>query len=155
MSIETDIKQSKFRNPHHKAALNLLFTANWLSNSQACLLKPYDLTPQQYNVLRILRGQYPNPIRVNDIIERMLDRMSNASRLVDKLLLKGLAQRTECLHDRRAVDVVISEAGLNLLAELDNLQDHWENKLQQLSSEEATLLSDLLDKLRSTSETSC
>ncbi len=148
MSIETDIKQTKFRNAHHRMALNLLFTTNWLSNSQACLLKPYDLTSQQYNVLRILRGQYPNPVRVNDIIERMLDKMSNASRLVDKLLLKGWVKRTECPHDRRAVDVVITEAGMAILSELDKMQDTWENELRRLSEQEANQLSDLLDKLR-------
>jgi DNA-binding MarR family transcriptional regulator len=152
MSIETDIKQTKFRNPHHRMALNLLYTTNWLSNSQACLLKPYDLTPQQYNVLRILRGQYPNPVRVNDIIERMLDKMSNASRLVDKLLLKGFVKRTECSQDRRAVDVVITEAGLEILSELDKMQDSWENQLKRLSEQEADLLSELLDKLRGSVE---
>ena len=154
MSIETDIKQAKFRNAHHRMALNLLYTTNWLSNSQACLLKPYDLTPQQYNVLRILRGQYPNPVRVNDIIERMLDKMSNASRLVDKLLLKSLVKRTECPHDRRAVDVVITEAGLHVLSELDKMQDVWENDLKRLNEQEANILSELLDKLRGSSEES-
>ena len=148
MSIETDIKQSKFRNAYHKMALNLIYTTSWLANSQACLLKPYDLTTQQYNVLRILRGQHPNPVRVNDIIERMLDKMSNASRLVDKLLLKGLVKRTECPHDRRAVDVVITDSGLAILAELDNMQGEWEQKLQNLTEDEAYSLSSLLDKLR-------
>ena len=152
MSIETDIKQTKFRNPHHRMALNLLYTTNWLSNSHACLLKPYDLTPQQYNVLRILRGQYPKPVRVNDIIERMLDKMSNASRLVDKLLLKALVKRTECPHDRRAVDVVITEAGLEILSELDKMQESWENQLKRLSEQEADLLSELIDKLRGSVE---
>lgn len=148
MSIETDIKQSKFRNAYHKMALNLLYTTSWLSNSQACLLRPFDLTTQQYNVLRILRGQYPDPVRVNDIIERMLDKMSNASRLVDKLLAKELVKRTECSHDRRAVDVVITEAGLRVLAEIDTIQGEWEQKLQNVTEEEAILLSDILDKLR-------
>ncbi|WP_428658729.1 MarR family winged helix-turn-helix transcriptional regulator [Runella sp.] len=148
MSIETDIKQSKFRNAYHKMALNLIYTTSWLSNSQACLLRPFDLTTQQYNVLRILRGQYPDPVRVNDIIERMLDKMSNASRLVDKLLAKELVKRTECPHDRRAVDVVITEAGLQVLAEIDTIQGEWEQKLQNVTEEEATLLSDILDKLR-------
>lgn len=148
MSIETDIKQSKFRNPYHKMALNLLYTTSWLANSQACVLKPYDLTTQQYNVLRILRGQHPNPVRVNDIIERMLDKMSNASRLVDKLLAKGLVKRTECPHDRRAVDVVITAEGLQTLADLDTMQGEWEQKLQNVTEEEAETLSKLLDKLR-------
>lgn len=148
MSIETDIKQTKFRNPYHRVAINLLYTTNWLANSQACLLKPYDLTSQQYNVLRILRGQYPKPVRVNDIIERMLDKMSNASRLVDKLLAKGYVRRTECPSDRRAVDVVITEEGLKILLELDNMQEEWESQLKRLTEEEASTLSDLLDRLR-------
>ncbi len=148
MSIETDIKQSKFRNAYHKMALNLIYTTSWLSNGQAALLKPYDLTTQQYNVLRILRGQHPNPVRVNDIIERMLDKMSNASRLVDKLLAKGLVKRTECPRDRRAVDVVITDDGMKILAELDAMQGEWENTLKNVTEEEANLLSDILDKLR-------
>ncbi|AXE21307.1 MarR family transcriptional regulator [Runella rosea] len=148
MSIETDIKQSKFRNAYHKMALNLIYTTSWLSNGQAALLKPYDLTTQQYNVLRILRGQHPNPVRVNDIIERMLDKMSNASRLVDKLLAKGLVKRTECPRDRRAVDVVITDDGMKILAELDAMQGDWENTLLNVTEEEANLLSDILDKLR-------
>ncbi len=148
MSIETDIKQSKFRNAYHKMALNLIYTTSWLSNGQAALLKPYDLTTQQYNVLRILRGQHPNPVRVNDIIERMLDKMSNASRLVDKLLAKGLVKRTECPRDRRAVDVVITDDGMKILAELDAMQGDWEKTLLNVTEEEANLLSDILDKLR-------
>ncbi|MCP1384408.1 MarR family winged helix-turn-helix transcriptional regulator [Runella salmonicolor] len=148
MSIETDIKQSKFRNAYHKMALNLIYTTSWLSNGQAALLKPYDLTTQQYNVLRILRGQHPNPVRVNDIIERMLDKMSNASRLVDKLLAKGLVKRTECPRDRRAVDVVITDDGMKILAELDAMQGEWEKTLLNVTEEEANLLSDILDKLR-------
>lgn len=152
MSIETDIKQSKFRNVYHRMVLNLFYTNNWLSSNQACHLKPYDLTLQQYNVLRILRGQYPKPVRVNDIIERMLDKMSNASRLVDKLLLKGWVKRTECPNDRRAVDVVITEEGLALLLELDKIQEDWEIHLKKLTEEEANQLSDLLDKLRGSAD---
>ncbi|MFN4145775.1 MAG: MarR family winged helix-turn-helix transcriptional regulator [Runella sp.] len=152
MPIENDIKQTKFRNIHHKMVLNLIYTHNWLVNEQYALLKPFDLTSQQFNVLRILRGQYPNPVRVNDIIERMLDKMSNVSRLVDKLLAKGLVERTSCPHDRRAVDVLITEAGLNLLKEIDAHQDTWEDKLRTLNDDEATQLSDLLDKLRNTNK---
>ncbi len=148
MSIETDIKQSNFKSPHMKAVVNILYTNSWLQTVQMEIFKPFDLTIQQYNVLRILRGQYPNPITVIAIIERMMDKMSNASRLVDKLLLKGLAVRTECPNDRRAVDVKITQKGLDLLEELDILQDNWEKNLKGLSEEEALLLSDLLDKIR-------
>ncbi len=112
-------------------------------------LKPHGVTLQQYNVLRILRGQYPNPVKVSDITERMLDKMSNASRLVDKLLLKQLAERTECPSDRRAVDVVITQKGLDLLKMLDECQAGWEDGLKErLSEEEAVVISELLDKLR-------
>ncbi|GAB3571281.1 MarR family transcriptional regulator [Spirosoma luteolum] len=150
MSIEEDIKQTTpFKSPHHRVMVNLMFTSNWISDSQARLLKPYGLTLQQYNVLRILRGQYPNPAKVTDITERMLDKMSNASRLVDKLVLKKLVLRTECPSDRRAVDVVITDAGLDLLKKLDDFQEKWDaTHNQKITEDEAIQLSILLDKLR-------
>lgn len=150
MSIETDIKQTTpFRTPYHRALVNLMYTSNWVADNQARLLKPYDLTLQQFNVLRILRGQYPNPVKVSDITERMLDKMSNASRLVDKLVLKKLAKRTECPSDRRAVDVVITEKGLILLSQLDQIQAEWDTQLQtKITEAEAIQLSRLLDRLR-------
>ena len=148
MSLENDIKQDRFIDSYHKLILNVLYTASWVSYEQSILLKSYDLTLPQYNVLRILRGQYPSPVRINDIIERMLDKTSNASRLVDKLLLKQLAERTICPLDRRAVDVVITQKGLEILAELDEKQLNWHDANNNLSEEEATLMSNLLDKMR-------
>lgn len=150
MSIEKDIKQANFKSPYSKAVINILYTNNWLQSLQVEVFKPFDLTLQQYNVLRILRGQYPNPITVIAIIERMLDKMSNASRLVDKLLAKELVIRRLCPHDRRAVDVIITEKGLGLLEELDTLQSQWEDKLRGLTEIEALQLSNLLDKMRQT-----
>ena len=150
MSIEKDIKQANFKSPYSKAVINILYTNNWLQSLQFEVFKPFDLTLQQYNVLRILRGQYPNPITVIAIIERMLDKMSNASRLVDKLLAKELVIRRLCPHDRRAVDVIITEKGLELLEELDTLQSQWEDKLRGLTEIEALQLSNLLDKMRQT-----
>ena len=150
MSIESDIKQNTpFKSSFHRVVVNLIYTSNWIGGGQTQLLKPYKLTLQQYNVLRILRGQHPNPIKVSDITERMLDKMSNASRLVDKLLAKKLVLRTECPSDRRAVDVVITDKGLELLKQLDIRQAEWDKDLQgKLTAEEATLLSKLLDRLR-------
>ena len=148
MSIEQDIKQTNFKSPYSKAIINIIYTNNWLQSLQVDIFKSFDLTLQQYNVLRILRGQYPNPITVIAIIERMLDKMSNASRLVDKLLAKDLVIRRLCPNDRRAVDVIITEKGLNLLTEIDALQHTWEKKLHGLSETEALQLSDLLDKMR-------
>lgn len=148
MSIEKDIKQPTFKSPYSKAIVNVIYTNNWLQSLQVEIFKPFDLTLQQYNVLRILRGQYPNPITVIAIIERMLDKMSNASRLVDKLLAKDLVIRRLCPHDRRAVDVIITDKGLELLEELDTLQNQWEDKLHGLTESEALQLSELLDKMR-------
>ncbi|GAB3724084.1 MarR family winged helix-turn-helix transcriptional regulator [Spirosoma lituiforme] len=150
MSIETDIKQSApFKSSHHRVIVNLIYTANWLTGNQTQLLKPSKITLQQYNVLRILRGQFPNPIKVSDITERMLDKMSNASRLVDKLVAKKLVLRTECPSDRRAVDVVITEKGLDLLKQLDVSQGDRDTLLQdKLTVDEADTLSYLLDRLR-------
>lgn len=148
MSIETDIKQKKFRSPFQKLALNLVYTTKWLEYKQLESFKEHDITPQQYNVLRILRGQQGNPIKVSDITERMLDKSSNTSRLVDKLLAKNLAKRTSCESDRRAVDVVITEEGLQLLKVLDPFIEDWENRFNIISEEEAEQISALLDKLR-------
>lgn len=148
MKIEEEIKQPVFKSAHSKALVNVMFTNNWLCNIQMEILKPYDVTLQQYNVLRILRGQYPTPITVCGIIERMLDKMSNASRLVDKLLAKELVQRRECPLDRRQVDVVITDKGLALLTQIDECQQNWEARLHGISEAEAQELSNLLDKVR-------
>ncbi len=149
MSIEEDIKQSHFRTDYQRAIVNLAYTHSWLLSEQTRLLKPYGLTMAQYNVLRILRGQHPQPATVNTIIERMMDKMSNASRIVDKLLAKGLVLRQPCCQDRRAVDVLITDEGLALLAQLDTQQAVWEKLTNRLTEREACRLSRLLDKLRS------
>ncbi|MBC3788718.1 MarR family winged helix-turn-helix transcriptional regulator [Spirosoma utsteinense] len=150
MSIEADIKQTTpFKTPYHRVMVNLMYTSNWVADSQMRVLKPFGLTLQQYNVLRILRGQHPNPVKVSDITERMLDKMSNASRLVDKLVAKKLVLRTECPSDRRAVDVVITDQGLALLKRLDTHQAKWDlTQADKLTEEEANYLSQLLDRLR-------
>ena len=150
MRIEEEIKQTKpFANPQTKAVVNLNFTASWLSGAQSEMLKPYGISIQQYNILRILKGMHPKPATVKVLIERMIDKNSNASRLVDKLLKKNLLERNTCPRDRRRVDVMITEAGLNLVNEIT--RNMKKNKIfKSLTNEEAILLSDLLDKLRST-----
>lgn len=148
MGIEQDIKQSQFASERAKATINIIFTGNWIAQQQTELLKPFDLTVQQYNVLRILRGQQGTPITVLGITERMLDRMSNASRLVDKLLEKQLVQRRECPNDRRAVDILILPKGLELLEQIDVLQEEWTAKHLQLSEEKLKTLNSLLDEFR-------
>jgi DNA-binding MarR family transcriptional regulator len=149
MSIETDIKQKKFRNAYQKLVINLTYTSNWLGYKQLELFKEYDITSQQFNVLRILRGQQSNAIKVSDIAERMLDKNSNTSRLIDKLLAKNLAKRTSCPSDRRAVDVIITKEGLDLLSRLDPVLEEMEKGMScAITEEEAELMSKLLDKMR-------
>jgi DNA-binding MarR family transcriptional regulator len=148
MKIEDEIKQSTFKDPFQKAYINIVFTANGLQLGQSTVLKDYGITLPQYNILRILRGQYPKPATVNLLIERMLDKTSNASRIVDKLEAKQLVTRTQCPADRRTVDIVITEKGLNMLEELDKIQEGTKHGVNNLSAEEAETLSNLLDKIR-------
>jgi len=148
MGISEDIKQEKFKNELNKAIINIVYTNSWLNTRQAGLFKDYGLTMPQYNVLRILRGQHPKPATVNLLIDRMLDKSSNASRIVDKLEAKNLVIRKQCSNDRRAVDVLISDAGLELLKKIDSKLDKWEQDLSGLSEEECAQLNHLLDKLR-------
>jgi DNA-binding MarR family transcriptional regulator len=148
MQIEDELKQKKFKNIHEKTLVNILYTSSWLNNHTTHFFKPYQITTQQYNILRILRGQYPHPASVNLLIERMLDKMSNASRLVDKLLVKGFVERKTCEKDKRQVDVLISSTGLMLLEKLDKDMDELFSRLHRISEAEAMHLNDLLDKLR-------
>jgi DNA-binding MarR family transcriptional regulator len=148
MAIEDDIKQVKFKNDYNKVVVNLLYTHSWLSEKMSLVFKPFGLTAPQYNVLRILRGQNGKPATINLIIERMLDRMSNASRIVDRLEAKKLVSRQQCPHDRRAVDVCITDKGLQILSQIDELMNKWEKDLNVVSEDEAKELNRLLDKLR-------
>lgn len=148
MKLEDEIQQKKFRNEYHKLAVNIIFTHGWLIEYQNSLLKKYKVTGAQYNILRILRGQHPNPASVNLLKERMLDKMSDASRLVDRLISKGLVDRKICMEDRRRVEVKITPAGLSLLKKIDEHNEEFDNNLVKLSEQETKTLNDLLDKLR-------
>ncbi|NJL14019.1 MAG: MarR family transcriptional regulator [Microscillaceae bacterium] len=148
MRIEEEIQQSRFKDEYERAMINVLFTGNWLHNLNNQFLKPFGLTVQQFNVLRILRGQYPQKVMLNVVQARMLDRMSNASRLVDKLMAKELLKREACQSDRRRVDIWITAAGLTLLEEIDEKMENFQAVMQKLSAEEAQQLNLLLDKLR-------
>lgn len=136
---------SKFINSKVKALLNIAYTANWISSEQNSFFKPYGLSPQQYNILRILRGA-KKPLKVQTIKERMIERSPNATRLMDKLCAKNLIKRIACPEDRRVVHIAITDEGLSLLGKIDKelKQDYIEN----LTEEEANILSDLLDKIR-------
>lgn len=147
MRIEEEIKQKAFRSEHQKATINLLFTAGWLNNKQRDFFKPFDITPQQYNVLRILRGQYPKQISTSSIKARMLDKNSDASRIVDRLFVKELVSKKPCDHDKRLVDVTITAEGLKLLTDMEDKVNALDDTIN-LSKEEAELLNKLLDRLR-------
>lgn len=148
MKLEDEIKQGAFKSVYHKLMINQLFTGKWVSEVIAKHLKPFGLTSQQYNVLRILRGQYPKAISVNAICERMIDKMSNVSRLVDKLKAKGWVERRVNLEDRRQMDISITETGLALLKSLDEQEEEMLAYFKHLSEDEASQLNDLLDSLR-------
>lgn len=148
MLLEDEIQQSAFKSPQQKLAVNLLYTTNWLSNHYDKFFKGLDLTTQQYNVLRILRGQFPNPCSLKCIKERMLDKMSDTSRILDKLVTKGYAIRNECPNDRRSVNVVISEKGLAVLKELDFIDEATKDIFKSLTTPQIQLLNELLDNLR-------
>lgn len=148
MKIEDAIKQKTFKSPYNKAIVNLLYTQSYIVTRQSKLFKPHGLSPEQYNVLRILRGQHSNPITVSSIQDRMLNKMSNASRLVEKLKQKGLVNRMECPSDRRQVDITITAKGLALLKQLDEEIQKFNLETINLSEEEVNQLNDLLDKLR-------
>jgi len=148
MRIDEEIQSSKFEDNYHKAVINITYTYGWLSNAFRCQFERYNLTQQQFNILRILRGQYPNPATVNLLKERMLDKMSDASRIVDRLVQKGLVSRCTNRTDRRAVDIRISDTGLEILNKMDTEFKTKDVLKDNLTEEEAARLSDLLDKLR-------
>ncbi|MBK7149528.1 MAG: MarR family transcriptional regulator [Bacteroidetes bacterium] len=148
-TIEQEIKQQKkFGSEYEKLAVNIMFTSGWLYNLNAARFKKFDITPEQYNVLRILRGSFPKPMMLSDITCRMLDKSSNATRLVEKLRMKGYVKRELCPSNRRQVDIVVTEKGLSLLTKIDNESAEWENTLRGVTKTEAQELNRLLDKLR-------
>lgn len=148
MSLEQDIKQEKFHNEFEKVAVNILFTASWLYNMNASRLKPHAITPEQYNVLRILRGSHPKAMMLADVTCRMIDKSSNATRLVEKLRQKGLLKREICENNRRQVDISITEKGLSVLKKIDTEAEIWMETLKIITKTEAQELNSILDKLR-------
>jgi len=149
MKIEEAIQQKRFKNAYHQAHINVLFTASWLSQQSARILRPFNISWQQFNILRILRGMHPEPATVKLLTERMIDKMSNASRLVDKLNRKGLVERKTCPNDRRRVEIRVTDLGLNLLEKASQvMESNLEAKMASISPEEAQQLSKILNKIR-------
>jgi DNA-binding MarR family transcriptional regulator len=148
MSIEEDIRQEKFENEFQKVAVNILYTGSWLYNTNAAHLKAFGITPEQFNVLRILRGSHPNALMLADVTCRMIDKSSNATRLVEKLRIKGLLKREICKGNRRQVDIFITNKGLDLLSKIDHESERWQSTLKGITKAEAKELNRMLDKLR-------
>jgi DNA-binding MarR family transcriptional regulator len=147
-SIEEEIKQKKFRDELERVEVNLLYTATFFETRFSSLLKPYGISPQQFNILRILKGQYPNTVTLKSISERMLDKNSNTSRLIEKMRLKNLITRSICPDNRRQVDIAITDKGIALINELTELVNSKRQGNINLSKDEAVQLSSLLDKMR-------
>jgi DNA-binding MarR family transcriptional regulator len=147
MGIEQDINQTRFRNERQKAVINLIYTYNWMNEKMKSIFEKEDITSQQFNILRILRGS-PKPLSTLQIRQRMLDKMSDTSRIVDRLVLKGLVKKNTCENDKRLVDVNITDKGRKLLEKLDQYNDEMDAVLGGLSDSEARALNKILDKIR-------
>jgi len=148
MSLEDDIKQEKFQSEHQKASINILYTGSWLYSNNASSLKKFGITPEQFNVLRILRGSHPKKMMLSQITQRMIDKSSNCTRLVEKLRQKNLVNREICENNRRQVDISITDKGLQLLKKIDADMHSWNLAVEKLSKTEAKELNRILDKLR-------
>jgi DNA-binding MarR family transcriptional regulator len=147
MGIEKEIQQTSFRNEFQKLAINLMYTANWLNERISRMLLKEEITQQQYNILRILRGS-DHPLSTLQIRERMLDKMSDTSRIVDRLICKELVQKNACQSDKRLVDIVLTEKGLKLVNKLDSLDEQLDALLNGIDEKEAVIANQILDKLR-------
>jgi DNA-binding MarR family transcriptional regulator len=149
MGIEQDIQQPNFRNEFQKMGINLLFTANWLNEQIGKMLSEEGVTQQQYNILRILRGS-ATPLSTLKIRERMLDKMSDTSRIVDRLIAKELVVKNTCEKDKRLVDITLSPKGLNLVDQLDQFNERIDALLKGINESEAQTMNQILDKIRAT-----
>lgn len=145
--LEKEIN-SRFTDEYHKLLVNLMYTGSWIYRQNNQFLKQWELSPEQFNLLRILRGLKGEPATVAYLNERMLDQMSNVSRLVEKLRKKGLVARKTCKSDRRQVDIFITEPGNLLLQEIDQQLPELTDMLRHLSQEESRQLNSLLDLCR-------
>lgn len=148
MGIEKDIQQASFKTEHAKAVVNIIYSYHWLTEKIKSFLQQEDITLQQYNILRILRGSDPKPLSTLDIRERMLDKMSDTSRIVDRLVIKGWVTKKIRESDKRLVDVSITKEGKKLLEKMDKKEAEMNNIVAGLSSDELKSLNALLDQMR-------
>jgi DNA-binding MarR family transcriptional regulator len=148
MTLEEEIHQQRFKSEWHKLAVNILYTHGWLVSRLSAVLKPHGLTIAQFNILRILRGQHPNPATISLLQERMLDKMSDTSRLVERLRIKGLVERSADRHDRRRVAVRITAAGLQLLQTIGDFEEVIGPVSRQVGEDQAAMVNASLDAMR-------
>lgn len=146
--LEDEIKQKQFKSLEEKTLVNIIFTYNFFQSAFEDILKPFDITSQQYNILRILKGQYPNSITLNELKSRMLDRNSDVSRIVERMRKKNLLTRKINPKNRRAVEIVITSKGIELLKNIEPHLKKYHQNIQHLSEQELQTLNNLLDKLR-------
>lgn len=144
---ESEIKQDTFTNEQHRLRVNLLLTSGWLKNEIKEFLNQFEITQQQFNILRILRGAKGDPLSTNEICEKMIDKMSDTSRIVDRLVAKGLAIKKPCTHDRRKVQVFLSGDGKYLLSTIDTKLKNLDMVFDSLSGKEILVLNELLEKI--------
>ncbi|MFN8153219.1 MAG: MarR family transcriptional regulator [Bacteroidia bacterium] len=147
--LQEAIHQRKFRNIHQEVQINIIYTSSWIVDIHQKIFKKYGLSSQQYNVLRILRGALPEALSLGLIKSRMLDRMSDTSRIVERLRKSGLIKRTTNSSDRRVAKITISEKGLALLSEMESEEKNMDKVSHALTDEEIAMLNQLLNKMRS------
>jgi DNA-binding MarR family transcriptional regulator len=147
MTLEKEINQHTFRSEYQKSIINLIYTFNWVNEKLNRRFEPFDITQQQFNILRILRGA-GQPLSTLQIRQRMLDKMSDTSRIVDRLVKKGMVKKTICREDRRLVDVLLTDKGKKLLQTMDAMDEEMDEIFKYLSKDEALQLNILLDKIR-------
>lgn len=148
MKLEEEINQKKFSSESQKLAVNIIYTFNWLNSRHASFFKGFGLTPQQFNVLRILRGMNGTPASIKLIRDRMLDKMSDTSRIIEKLRVKGLVKRSTSTSDRRSCEVVVTSKGLQLLESIDSSNSELDSIFSTLNESDMKRLNELLDNLR-------
>lgn len=146
-NLEKLITQKTFQNDRQRGLVSLIFVGNWITSQHQQFFKEYGITMQQFNILRILRGQHPGSANINLLKERMLDKMSDVSRLVERLRKADLVERKSSELDRRAVEVRINEKGLQLLKEIDADLNKLNDAFESLNESEISQLNQLLDKM--------
>lgn len=150
VKLEQAIQSTKFRSEVHKAGLNILYTAWWLKTVMSKELKEFGLTHEQYNVLRILKGKYPDQMCVRDVACRMIEKSSNVPRIIDRLEIKKLVKRSTSAIDKRETVIILTQSGITILEATTNMINQVMDGILIVSNQEAHTLNQLLEKVRST-----